>query len=767
MRKRIGSGLVAVVLAVSAVPAATAALAAPSLAAPPAGATAGPAAGAMVSGTGPLAGATRVGAAAGGQQLTLDLPLKTDTAGLARFAAAVSDPSSPEYGLYEPVSMLSRQFGASPAERRHVTSYLRSLGARHVSIDVTGQFADATMPVATAEHVFETGLSAFRTDTTAGVQRFVAPDAAVHIPPALAGSVTGVVGLDTQPFQQPQPARLPASERSAITSQGVRGVLARWSSEGAFHSSATTGGSFGSGYSPRTGTPIGCPQALAQRNGFTPNQYQFAYNIGVNPAVAGRGRGERVALIEIDGFKPSDIRTFASCFGIPLGPIKVFHVGIHHNLRPSFETTLDLEMLLASAPGVYSRRVGVYQSQRIGATVLRALTAPLRHPNNRPDVISASLGICEPGLVHTPSVGRSGADVFNRALEVAAANGVSVLSSAGDAGSTACVNPRSRIGEPFRIKAVSFPASSPWVTAVGGTNFRLNGSNQIVAQRVWNNSPGLPDAGGGGYSRLFRRPSYQRGVTHARHRVVPDVSMLADPYPGYLIYCTARPGCVNRANTSAWTPFGGTSAGSPLLAGSFALADSELRTHGHPNLGFANPLLYRIAGSRLRRAVFRDLRSGTNDVFPGRGVGCCSAKRGFDPASGLGSVNVGALMFAAIVEGHPYARLKVKLPRQRHVLRSRRLRVHVHCSRACLFIVYTRIRISHQKGVIKARSRLHVLHKHAGRTIPIALSRGQRGKIAKALRRHRRVTAYVYAAIADPTGKVEHHTHARKFRVRR
>jgi hypothetical protein len=243
--------------------------------------------------------------------------------------------------------------------------------------------------------------------------------------------------------------------------------------------------------------------------------------------------------------------------------------------------------------------------------------------------------------------------------------------------------------------------------------------------------------------------------------------MLADPYPGYLIYCSASPGCVNRTNHSAWTPFGGTSAGSPVLAGSFALVDAELRTHGHPNLGFANPLLYRIHRSHLRRVVFRDVRSGNNDVFAGRGVGCCSAKRGFDPASGLGSVDVGTLIFAAGLDTPHYARLKVHLPRQRHVVRARHLRVHVHCSRACLFAASTTIRITHVRGAIKARSRLHVLHRRGGRTVTIALSRKQRRKLAKALRHHHRVTAYVSAAIVDPTGKVEHHTHAKKLRVHR
>ena len=522
----------------------------------------------------------------------------------------------------------------------------------------------------------------------------------------------------------------------------------------------------GSGYSPRTGTPAGCPAALAQPNGFTPNQYRQAYNIGINPAVAGNGKGERVALIEIDGFKPSDVTTFASCFGLPTGGIKVFHVGVHHNLAPSFESTLDLEMLLASAPGVYARGVGVYQSRPVGSVVLRALTAPLRHPNNRPDVISASLGICEPGLLASASVGRAGADAFNRTLEVAAADGVSVVSSSGDAGSTACLNPHSRIGMPLRLRAVSFPASSPWVTGVGGTNVALTAGNGIARQVVWNNSPGLPDAAGGGYSRVFRRPAYQRGFTRSRR---PRRARRVDarrPVSGYLIYCSARPGCENRFNSNPWTPFGGTSAGAPLLAGSFALVDAELRTHGYPNLGFVNPLLYKIARSKLRHAVFRDVRLGSNDVFAGRGVGCCSATRGFDPASGLGSVNIGALAFAAGVETHPYARLQVRVPRQRHVLHSRALRVAVHCSRGCLFVAYTRIRIQGQTGRITAQSRLHMRARRGCSTVTIRLPRRARARIAAALHHHHRVTAYLYAAIVDPTGKIEHHTHGSKLRIR-
>jgi subtilase family serine protease len=714
---------------------------------------------------GPVARAARVGSAPAQRSLMLDLPLRTDAAGLARFAAAVSDPSSPEYGRYQPVATLSRRFGATPAQRRHVVSYLRSVGATDVSIDVTGQFADATMPASTAARMFGTGLASFRLATAAGVQRFVAPTAAVHVPAALAGSVTGVIGLDTERFQPPQLAPLPGAERPAPTPRGLRGLLARWTSGSSFGPSAATDVNLGSGYSPRSGTPAGCPAALAQPNGFTPNQYRQAYNIGVAPAVPGNGRGERVALVEIDGFKRSDITTFASCFGLPTGRIKVFHVFVRRNLTPSFESTLDLEMLAASAPGVYSRGVDVYQTVPTGSVVLRALTAPLRHPNNRPDVISASLGICEPNLLGQ-TVGRAGADAFNRTLEVAAADGVSVISSAGDSGSTACLNPTFQPEIPLRHTAVSFPASSPWVTGVGGTNLALTAGNGIAGQVVWNNSPALPDAGGGGDSRLFRRPGYQRRFTRSRRRVVPDLSILADPFPGYLIYCSARPGCVNSAHHDAWTPFGGTSAGAPLLAGSFALVDAELRTHGHPNLGFANPLLYKIARSKLRDVVFRDVRVGSNDVFTGRGVGCCSAKRGFDAASGLGSINVGALILGAVAETHRYARLGVHVPRQHQVLRAGALRVNVQCSRACRFVAYTTIRITGRRILIKAKSRPHTRHRGGRASVTIRLPARARGRIATALRQHHRVTANLYAAIVDPTGKIVHHTHGAKLRIR-
>ena len=106
------------------------------------------------------------------------------------------------------MSTLARRFGARSAVRARVISFLRRAGATHVAADRTGLDVSATLSVARAQRLFGTRLSSFRTDTKSGVARFVAPESATHVPGALAGDVTGVVGLDTQPLATtPAPRR--------------------------------------------------------------------------------------------------------------------------------------------------------------------------------------------------------------------------------------------------------------------------------------------------------------------------------------------------------------------------------------------------------------------------------------------------------------------------------------------------------------------------------------------------------------------------------
>lgn len=682
---------------------------------------------------------TRLGAAAAQKPLSLVLPLKTDKAGLERFATAVSTPGSPEYGQFESVAALAARFGAPPRERAKVLRYLRASGASQVKIDGTGLYADATMSVGLVHRLFGADLAEFRTNA-ASAARFVAPTSAVHIPAGLAGAVTGVVGLDTRPLDSgqseiPKPAPLVAG--AGVTGSAVNP---------------------GSAYQPRTGTASGCAGGLAS-GGFTPNQYQGAYGFGPLTAAGLNGTGERVALIEINGYRASDIRAFASCFGLSVPKISQYGVGIKRPLSPvNGETTLDLEVLTAAAPGL--KGIDVYESHPLASDVLHALTVPLRNRGRKPDVISASLGSCEADAKH--AIGGKNITTVESALQMAAASGISVLSSSGDAGSTSCF---SLEGIPEPRQAVSFPASSPWVTSVGGTNFTLNPDNSLYSQDVWNSPSG---AGGGGYSILFKRPGYQEGFTAARHRVVPDVAMLADTSPGYAIFCTAKGDCEGAPPTGPWGEFGGTSAGTPLLAGGLAVIDEALRKSGRQDIGLANPLFYKIARSPSAPLVLKDVTTGNDDVFAlatngQRTVGCCDAAVGFDPASGLGGVIMYELSAAANAIVPRLVAVGVGLPRQLHPVRDRHLLADVSCSGRCLMGAYADIYVGRLR--LRQYSGVYLLKRRSHRTIRIGLDSKTLGKLRSALRRHERITATIFGAVVDPSGNIERRSRGRSLTI--
>ena len=171
-----------------------------------------------------------------------------------------------------------------------------------------------------------------------------------------------------------------------------------------------------------------------------------------------------------------------------------------------------------------------------------------------------------------------------------------------------------------------WPASSPYVTAVGGTSLAVGATNNYLFETAWGTttsswtgttwSPTPPGSwlygSGGGVSRIFSEPSYQVGVvpksvfqTQGRTgRAVPDISAVGDPNTGYLIGETQT----FPNGTIAYSEYriGGTSLSSPLIAGIMALADQAAR---HPH-GFANPLFYSLAGS----AAFTDIVSPASTV---------------------------------------------------------------------------------------------------------------------------------------------------------
>jgi subtilase family serine protease len=201
---------------------------------------------------------------------------------------------------------------------------------------------------------------------------------------------------------------------------------------------------------------------------------------------------------------------------------------------------------------------------------------------------------------------------FDKVFQAGIAKGDTFFSSSGDSGSLG-VSKQHRQSVNYNYPTDGWPASSPYVTAVGGTQLQdgwkwdpqsdvpfnadgsynaayfnwTSGGNRNV---VWNES-WLPAATGGGPSAIYPRPSWQQGVlpTQGNHRLVPDVAWNAAVDGGVLVYTSFFPD-VNRVG---WHIYGGTSAASPQVAALTALA-AERAGHG---LGNINPALYASHGA--------------------------------------------------------------------------------------------------------------------------------------------------------------------------
>ncbi len=227
------------------------------------------------------------------------------------------------------------------------------------------------------------------------------------------------------------------------------------------------------------------------------------------------------------------------------------------------------------------------------------------------------------------------------AYKNAAANGVSVLGSSGDGGAT---GPKTLTAQGFAAtfflhRVVSWPATDPLVTAVGGTQMHLTSTGAHKRpDTVWNDTKlfGSPAAGSGGRSIVFGRPSYQNGVAGVvgSARGVPDISMSAAVNGAALVYLDAKAA----GGPAGFYLIGGTSEASPLLAGVVAIAD-QYAGHG---LGLLNPALYKMAADHEPGIV--DVTRGNNTVtFPQNGsvhtVRGWRAVKGYDLASGLGTIN--------------------------------------------------------------------------------------------------------------------------------
>jgi subtilase family serine protease len=388
----------------------------------------------------------------------------------------------------------------------------------------------------------------------------------------------------------------------------------------------------------------------------TPGQVQDAYNLPPLYQRGVTGKGETIVIVDSFG-SPTikrDLAVFDAQFKLPAPP--TFTIITPSGKIPKWnssdsdmtgwggETTLDVEYAHTIAPGANILLVETPVSETEGVTgfpqIVEAENYVLKH--HLGDVISQSFSATERTF---PS--RAAVQALRGVYQLAAKDRVTVLAASGDSGAADVKLDASTY---YLSPQTSWPDSDPLVTGVGGTQLHLGQGHRGAGGQpatVWNDTynpaaasfagggPGpSPLAGGGGRSVLFGRPAFQDAVRNVagRHRGVPDISMSAACDGAVVTYASFG------GAPAGWAPSCGTSEATPLFAGVIALAD---QVAGH-RLGPVNPALYRLAAAHAPGIV--DVTKGNTTVSFSQGgrlhtVRGFAARRGYDLASGVGTVN--------------------------------------------------------------------------------------------------------------------------------
>lgn len=524
-----------------------------------------------------------------------------DPAGLERFLRELQDPASPRFRRWLTPSEFGERFGARKEDLEAIAGWLRSEGfvvegaaAGRTALVFSGRATDV-------ERAFDTELHVYLKDGR----------------PAVGNA---------------RPMTLPPS----LGRVAVRGLLPV------------------NGFARRS--PL-VREAWPQFNGtqglgLSPADFATLYGLDALYPSA-RGAGQKIAIVARTNIRVSDISTFRAFFGLPArDPIVVLNgddPGVLLGKLDLLETNLDVEWSGGLAP---EADVLVVVSKSTPTTDGIDLSCLYAIDQNLAGILSVSYNACEPKLA------REEVSFFTNLWAQAAAEGISVVVSAGDAGAADCDNGKS-VGT---VAAVNGLASSPYATSVGGTQFDDGGNPSLywgstndpvtrksvtgpIPEVAWNESGTVGGsgllAGGGGASILYGRPAWQSvpGAPAGTQRLVPDIAVNAGGrVPYYLV----------SAGLGLFPVFG-TSASAPAFAGIAAL----LHEVAGGRVGSLNPSLYALGVRQYvdgTASVFRDVTSGSNSV---PGVTGWNAGPGYDAVTGLGSPDGAALAAALQVESVP------------------------------------------------------------------------------------------------------------------
>jgi tripeptidyl-peptidase-1 len=512
---------------------------------------------------------------------------------------AVSNPQSPEYKKYLSLTEVADLLHPLPTEEGKqlaadaVTRYLYSVEGlvhnRKTTMTKTRDLVKATLNAAAAEKFFGTHLYHFQPSGAAAAMHpgldVIRAGGEYTLPDDIADKVSIVEKL----------IRLPSLEAPKIGApsevvQKLRGA----GGDDPFNSCDT-----------KLCTGATTPAVLQARYGY-PKLSNYT-----------KGNGMAVAEFQFQGVDDEDLSNFASTCAVDHVSVDTTE-GAGGNLMPGVEALLDVEYIEAVAAP-------------IPLTVINSVSFSLfdwaENLNNDDS----------PALVQSVSYGndevqQTSAEYMydcNTQFMMNGVRGLSVLFASGDQGVWGRTghSPTSPGFHP------DFPAGSPYVTAVGGTQFLT--TSTIGEETTWAD-------GGGGFSDTFAVPDYQKdavasyfssGVAlppaedyNATGRGYPDVSALAGQANGY---CVAA-----RGN---YLKVGGTSAACPVFAAHIAILNDKLLASGQAPMGFLNQWIHGVAGPA---GAFNDVTTGTNNAGYGDGF---TAAKGWDPATGWGTPNYAAM----------------------------------------------------------------------------------------------------------------------------
>ena len=366
------------------------------------------------------------------------------------------------------------------------------------------------------------------------------------------------------------------------------------------------------------------------------------------------GKGATIGILMSGDFNPPDMDLYFGHEKLATPNIKTVNVdgGAPYDPDNSFETHLDLQQSGGMAP---KAKIRLYNLPDLSDdSIIDGLSKTLSE--NKADVVSMSFGIGEIFYTAAYNGGTSEVSLMRVEDDLMAqgnAQGITFVASSGDSGALGavplvCFNGGPNCGAAFA--SASFPATSPHVVAVGGTNLVTTHSNRnlnskYVREEAYadpldgdiffgTSATGNVWGSGGGDSTVFRKPAFQNGIRtgNDKFRTIPDLSLHMGGCPlGATEPCNPDDSADYVTIDGGLYGVVGTSASAPDFAGLIAL----LVERAGSRVGNANFYIYQLAlaqSAGLPIGVFNTGIPGYNGLYS-------TTAKGYNRVLGNGTVN--------------------------------------------------------------------------------------------------------------------------------